>query len=77
MNSMLHNRKRVLLTGNCKYELTGLHHLLTDIGCEVMYQGIPGSGQYDLIVIALSAEPLAGENIFRISENCTQVCMCQ
>lgn len=57
---MLHNRKRVLLTGNCKYELTGLHHLLTDIGCEVMYQGIPGSGQYDLIVIALSAEPLAG-----------------
>lgn len=25
-----------------------------------MYQGIPGSGQYDLIVIALSAEPLAG-----------------
>lgn len=57
---MVSARKRVLLTGNCEYELLGLLHLLSDMGCEVLRPEMSYGGTYNLIVVALSAGPLVG-----------------
>ncbi|EDI0785164.1 hypothetical protein CC851_25275, partial [Salmonella enterica subsp. enterica serovar Kasenyi] len=57
---MVSARKRVLLTGNCEYELLGLQHLLSDMDCEVLRPEMSYGGTYDLIVVALSAGPLVG-----------------
>lgn len=57
---MVSARKRVLLTGNCEYELLGLLHLLSDLDCEVLRAEMSYGGTYDLIVVALSAGPLVG-----------------
>ncbi|EGJ8528058.1 hypothetical protein IOA05_004374, partial [Salmonella enterica] len=51
-------RKRVLLTGNCEYELLGLSHLLAGMGYAVMRPEMSPPGAYDLALVALSAEPL-------------------
>ncbi len=53
-------RKRILLTGNCEYELLGLSHLLAGMGYAVVRPEMSPSGAYDLALVALSAEPLAG-----------------
>ncbi|EAB4961047.1 hypothetical protein HQS73_003649 [Salmonella enterica] len=60
MNSVIYNRKRVLLTGNCEYELLGLTSLLTSMDYEVQRPKMPDAGTYDLVLVALSAELLAG-----------------
>lgn len=60
MKKDIPGRKRVLLTGQCEYELTGLHHLLTGMGCEVRRPAMQTAGPYDLVVVALSSVPLAG-----------------
>lgn len=54
---------KVLLTGTCWYELTGLWSLLSD--CEYDVYRVPlgytcSREIWDLIIVALSAEPLAG-----------------
>ncbi|EBA1561085.1 hypothetical protein DNU54_20195 [Salmonella enterica subsp. enterica serovar Ajiobo] len=56
----MHNRKRVLLVGNCEFELLGLQHFLTSLGCEVILEEMSANGPYNLVVVALSAGPLAG-----------------
>lgn len=53
-------RKRILLTGNCEYELLGLSHLLAGMGYAVVRPEMSPPGAYDLALVALSAEPLAG-----------------
>ncbi|EAS0547740.1 hypothetical protein EX404_23605 [Salmonella enterica] len=56
-------RSKILLTGTCWYELTGLWHLLSALGYDV-YCELPGDPNQvdnpDLIIVALSAEPVAG-----------------
>lgn len=54
---------KVLLTGTCWYELTGLWSLLSD--CEYDVYCVPlgytcSRESWDLIIVALSAEPVAG-----------------
>lgn len=54
-------RKRLLLTGNCWYELTGLWYLLSDENHDI-YRAPAGyfcsSTAFELTVVALSAEPI-------------------
>ncbi|EEC8626678.1 TPA: hypothetical protein ACHYY3_004031 [Escherichia coli] len=64
---------KVLLTGTCWYELTGLWSLLSD--CEYDVYRVPlgytcSRESWDLIIVALSAEPLAGwgRHLSRIRE---------
>lgn len=64
---------KVLLTGTCWYELTGLWSLLSD--CEYDVYRVPlgytcSSECWDLIIVALSAEPIAGwgRHLSRIRE---------
>ncbi|CAD5534787.1 Uncharacterised protein [Escherichia coli] len=56
-------RQRILLTGTCWYELTGLWHLLSAQGFNI-YRVPPGDScvreGWDLVIVALSAEPVAG-----------------
>lgn len=55
--------KRLLLTGSCSYELTGLFHLLSAQGYEICCLPMGDTGEaeaWDLIVVALSAEQLGG-----------------
>ncbi|EKK5946230.1 helix-turn-helix domain-containing protein [Salmonella enterica] len=56
-------RQKILLTGTCWYELTGLWHLLSAQGHNV-YRVPPGypcvREGWDLIIVALSAEPVTG-----------------
>lgn len=56
-------RQKILLTGTCWYELTGLWYLLSTQGYNVYrvplgYSCTPNG--WDLIIVALSAEPVAG-----------------
>ncbi len=54
-------RKRLLLTGTCWYELTGLQVLLTRMGYDVFCAPVGyfyDREGWDLAVVALSAEPL-------------------
>ncbi|EHP0862877.1 hypothetical protein KNZ39_004506 [Escherichia coli] len=56
-------RQKILLTGTCWYELTGLWHLLSAQGFDVSHVPLEYScsrEDLDLIIVALSAEPLAG-----------------
>lgn len=57
----LNYRKRLLLTGNCWYELTGLWYLLSDENHDV-YRAPAGyfcsPTAFELTVVALSAEPI-------------------
>ncbi|HBB0122542.1 TPA: hypothetical protein J1531_003638 [Escherichia coli] len=56
-------RQKILLTGTCWYELTGLWHLLPAQGLDVSHVPLEYScsrEDLDLIIVALSAEPLAG-----------------
>lgn len=48
------------MTGNCEYELLGLSYLLAGMGYAVMRPEMSPPGAYDLVLVALSAEPLAG-----------------
>nr|WP_099588220.1 hypothetical protein [Escherichia albertii] len=56
-------RQKILLTGTCWYELTGLWHLLLTQGYDVYFVS-PGNfcvrDDPDLVIVALSAEPVAG-----------------
>ncbi|MBA7901122.1 hypothetical protein FFT88_23365 [Escherichia sp. E4930] len=56
-------RKRIILTGTCWYELTGLWQLLSMLGHDVC-RASPGKyctpDAWDLVIVALSAEPVAG-----------------
>ena len=56
-------RKRIILTGICWYELTGLWQLLSVLGHDVC-RASPGKyctpDAWDLVIVALSAEPVAG-----------------
>ncbi|EDM9065134.1 hypothetical protein AHU16_22510 [Salmonella enterica subsp. enterica serovar Give] len=57
----MHYRKRILLIGNCEYELLGLSRLLVSMGYAVTRSDVTsGRREYDLVLVALSAEPLAG-----------------
>ncbi len=73
MESVRNVRQKILLTGTCLYELTGLSYLLSAHGYEV-YCDSPGypipTSSLDLIIVALSAEPIAGwgRNLSRIRE---------
>lgn len=66
MKLMRHGRegkKRILLTGTCWYELNGLEHLLSAQGydtCQTMKQTSLSAVGFDLVIVALSAEPIAG-----------------
>lgn len=55
--------KKILLTGTCWYELTGLWNMLSaqgyDVYCVSLEDICDQDGQ-DLIIVALSAEPVAG-----------------
>lgn len=56
-------RQKILLTGTCWYELTGLWHLLSAQGYNVYRVPLGYScarAGWDLIIVALSAEPVAG-----------------
>lgn len=56
-------RQKILLTGTCWYELTGLWYLLSGQGYEVYRVPLGYScvrEGWDLIIVALSAEPVAG-----------------
>lgn len=61
--SVRNRRKKILLTGTCGYELTGLWYLLSvhgyDVYCELPEHIRPVDNP-DLIIVALSAEPVAG-----------------
>lgn len=73
MENAMSRRKRILLTGNCEYELLGLSHLLAGMGYAVVRPEMSPPGAYDLALVALSAEPLAGwGGICRTSECCTR-----
>ncbi len=62
----------MLLTGTCWYELTGLWHLLSTQGHNV-YRVPPGypcaRHGWDLIIVALSAEPVTGWGRQLVAEN--------
>ncbi|EAP9184582.1 hypothetical protein G3C57_004326 [Salmonella enterica] len=60
MENAMSRRKRILLTGNCEYELLGLSHLLAGMGYAVVRPEMSPPGAYDLALVALSAEPLVG-----------------
>ncbi|WP_240731132.1 hypothetical protein [Escherichia sp. E4736] len=56
-------RQKILLTGTCWYELRGLWHLLSTQGYNVYRVPLGYSSVregWDLIIVALSAEPVAG-----------------
>ncbi|HCZ4708617.1 TPA: hypothetical protein O3H02_004283 [Salmonella enterica subsp. enterica serovar Saintpaul str. CFSAN004144] len=56
-------KQKILLTGTCWYELTGLWHLLSAQGYDVYRMSWGDSyvqDYWDLIIVALSAEPAAG-----------------
>lgn len=56
-------RQKILLTGTCWYELTGLWHLLSAQGYNVYCVPLGYScvrEGWDLVIVALSAEPVAG-----------------
>lgn len=56
-------RKRIILTGTCWYELTGLWQLLSMLGhdvCRVSPGKCCAMDDWDLVIVALSAEPVAG-----------------
>lgn len=56
-------RQKILLTGTCWYELTGLWHLLSAQGYNVYRVPLGYScvrEDQDLVIVALSAEPVAG-----------------
>lgn len=56
-------RQKILLTGTCWYELTGLWHLLSAQGLDVSHVPLEYScsrEDLDLIIVALSAESIAG-----------------
>lgn len=56
-------KQKILLTGTCWYELTGLWNLLTEQGYDVHRVPLGYSCArhgWDLIIVALSAEPVAG-----------------
>ncbi|ENW9230522.1 TPA: hypothetical protein ACF37U_002518 [Escherichia coli] len=56
-------KQKILLTGTCRYELTGLWNLLTEQGYDVYRVPLGYSCArhgWDLIIVALSAEPVAG-----------------
>ncbi|WP_201483722.1 hypothetical protein [Escherichia coli] len=56
-------RQKILLTGTCWYELTGLWHLLSTQGYNVYRVPLRYScirEDWDLVIVALSAEPIAG-----------------
>lgn len=66
-------RQKILLTGTCWYELTGLWHLLSAQGYNVYRVPLGYScvrEGWDLIIVALSAEPVAGwgRHLSRIRE---------
>lgn len=56
-------RQKILLTGTCWYELTGLWFLLSALGYDVyrvpLEEACKPDG-WELIIVALSAEPVAG-----------------
>ncbi|EBU7005293.1 TPA: hypothetical protein NPB33_004212 [Salmonella enterica subsp. enterica serovar Kintambo] len=60
MGNTRNGRKRILLTGSCEYELLGLSYLLDGMGYAVVRPEASPPGTYDFILVALSAEPLAG-----------------
>ncbi len=60
MGNTGHRRKRILLTGSCEYELQGLSLLLAGMGYEAVREEASPPGACDFILVALSAEPLAG-----------------
>ncbi|ATI65966.1 hypothetical protein [Edwardsiella tarda] len=66
-------RQKILLTGTCWYELTGLLNLLSaqeyDV-CRVPLEYSCSREGWDLIIVALSAEPIAGwgRHLSRIRE---------
>lgn len=65
--------RKILLTGTCWYELTGLWHLLSAQGYNVyrVPQGYSSVRKdWDLVIVALSTEPVAGwgRNLPRIRE---------
>ncbi|ENA4398150.1 TPA: hypothetical protein J1W37_004562 [Escherichia coli] len=54
---------KILLTGTCWYELTGLWHLLSTLGYDVFRVPYGNScipDCWDLVIVALSAEPVSG-----------------
>lgn len=64
---------KILLTGTCWYELTGLWHLLSAQGYSVYRAPLGYScvrDNWDLIIVALSAEPVTGwgRHLSRIRE---------
>ncbi|ELD0539745.1 hypothetical protein QUR00_004339 [Escherichia coli] len=66
-------RQKILLTGTCWYELTGLWHLLSAQGYNVYRVPLGYScvrEDQDLVIVALSAEPVAGwgRHLSRIRE---------
>lgn len=66
-------RQKILLTGTCWYELTGLWHLLSVQGHDVCHAPLEYScarEDWDLVIVALSAEPVAGwgRHLSRIRE---------
>ncbi len=66
-------RQKILLTGTCWYELTGLWHLLSVQGhdvCHVPLEYSCAREDRDLVIVALSAEPVAGwgRHLSRIRE---------
>ena len=55
--------QRIILTGTCWYELSGLRHVLSMRGydvCNVLPWGCNVSDGGDLLIVALSAESVAG-----------------
>ncbi|ELO5003686.1 hypothetical protein QUQ70_004869, partial [Escherichia coli] len=63
MARVRNRRQKILLTGTCWYELTGLWHLLSAQGYDVYRVPLEYScatDNWDLTVVALSAEPVAG-----------------
>ncbi|MFJ7174838.1 hypothetical protein [Citrobacter freundii] len=66
-------RQKILLTGTCWYELTGLQNLLSAKGydvCRVPLEYSCSREGLDLIIVALSAEPVSGwgRHLARIRE---------
>ncbi|WP_339022089.1 hypothetical protein WI408_23580 (plasmid) [Salmonella enterica subsp. enterica serovar Typhimurium] len=49
MENTMSRRKRILLTGNCEYELLGLSYLLAGMGYAVMRPEMSPPGAYDLV----------------------------
>ncbi|EDZ5417303.1 TPA: hypothetical protein ACJGVM_004581 [Salmonella enterica subsp. enterica serovar Welikade] len=60
MGDAMYRPKRILVTGSCEYELLGLSRLLAGMGYEAVTAEMSPSGEYEGVLVALSAEPLAG-----------------